>query len=80
MFARSAKMLIEQGNNKFKISVSSTECTWVENERGTGSYSSLAAPIDCWSNCVTVNVRFTQRTPTAQRGTEILSAPVHSDG
>lgn len=30
------------------------------------SYSSLA-PIDCWSNCVTVNVRFTQRTPTLVR-------------
>ncbi|KAI4481917.1 hypothetical protein M0802_005201 [Mischocyttarus mexicanus] len=32
-----------------------------------GSYSSLAGSIDCWSNCVTVNVRFTQRTPMPLR-------------
>lgn len=51
-----------------KVLISSTffaQDTRARFKKGS-SYSSLA-PIDCWSNCVTVNVRFTQRTPTLVR-------------
>lgn len=43
------------------LSSLNTQGPWFVRRIKVRSYSSLATPIDCWSNCVTVDVRFTLR-------------------